>query len=68
MKYIVLASLIFLAACVEENSDQTSDMTTICLDGVAYWYEGVGNTQMMAPKINPETLTFVLCKGKNNGT
>lgn len=63
MKYIVLASLIFLTACVEENSDQTSDMTTICLDGVAYWIGAADtNFQMMSPRIDPETLTFVLCK------
>lgn len=67
MKYIVLASLIFLAACVEEkeNSDQTSDMITICLDGVAYWVDGEDTYfQMMAPRIDPENLTFVLYKGK----
>lgn len=66
MKYIAIVSLIFLAACVEKNNtNQTSDMITVCLDGVAYWVDGEDTYfQMMAPKIDPETLTFILCEGK----
>jgi hypothetical protein len=65
MKYIAIVSFIFLAACgPEENSDHTNDVTTICLDGVAYWHDGFNQSQMMAPRIDPKTLTFVLCDMK----
>ena len=62
MKYIALIALVSLAGCVEEGSNQTSDMITICLDRVAYWYDGSGQSQMMAVRINPETLQPMLCK------
>ena len=65
MKFALFAVILFtLSACVEEGSDQTSDMITMCLDGVAYWYDGQGQgqTQMMAPRIDPKTLTFIRCK------
>ena len=40
-------------------------MITVCLDGVAYWVDGEDTYyQMMAPRIDPETLTFVRCEGK----
>lgn len=63
MKYVILASVLFLAACKENGSDQTDDMITICLDGVSYWFDGLSQSQMMAPRIDPETLTYVRCKG-----
>jgi hypothetical protein len=65
-KYLVIVSVLFLVACKEKNNtNQTSDMITVCLDGVAYWVDGEDTYfQMMAPKIDPETLTFVRCEGK----
>jgi hypothetical protein len=65
-KYLVIVSVLFLVACEEKNNtNQTSDMITVCLDGVAYWVDGEDTYfQMMAPKIDPETLTFVRCEGK----
>lgn len=54
--------LVTLSACVEEGSDQTTDMITICLDDVAYWFDGQGQSQMMSPRIDPKTLTFIRCK------
>lgn len=62
MKYILIVSVLLLAACRENGSDETSDMITICLDRVAYWVDGVGNTQMMAPRIDPVNLEFVRCE------
>jgi len=64
MKYLAIFSLIVLVACKEKGSDQTAAMTTICLDGVAYWHGGFGRTQMMAPRIDSETLDFVRCEEK----
>lgn len=66
MKYIALMSLIFLTACESiDGTDQTYDMITFCLDGVSYWVDGEGSQyQMMAPRIDPKTLTFVRCEGK----
>ena len=62
MKYIALIALVALTACVEEGSDLTTAMTTVCLDHVAYWYDGQGNSQMMAVRIDPKTLQPRLCK------
>ena len=65
MKYLVVVATLFLVGCVEDGSDQTSDMITVCLDGVAYWVTSAGtNYQMMAPRIDPDTLSFVRCGGK----
>jgi uncharacterized protein YcfL len=63
MKYgLLLVAALALAGCKENGSNQTNDMITICLDGVAYWYDGQGQTQMMSPRIDPETLSFVKCR------
>lgn len=59
---MIFVAILFLAACVEEGSDQTDTMTAICIDGVQYWLDGIGQMQMMAPRIDPETLTFVRCE------
>jgi hypothetical protein len=59
---LAIFAIAALAGCVEEGSDQTSEMTTICLDGVAYWFDGAGQSQMMAPRVDPTTLQFVRCK------
>lgn len=65
MKYVAILSLIFLASCIEDGSDSTYDMITTCLDGVAYWVDGENtDQQMMAPRIDPKTLTFMRCEGK----
>jgi uncharacterized protein YcfL len=63
-KTIVAFIILFLlVGCGrEEGSNQTEDMTTICLDGVAYWFDGMGQSQMMAPRVDPETLTFIRCE------
>ena len=63
-KTIVAFIILFLlVGCgKEEGSNQTEDMTTICLDGVAYWFDGAGAGQMMAPRVDPETLTFIRCE------
>lgn len=63
-KTIVAFIILFLlVGCgKEEGSNQTEDMTTICLDGVAYWFDGMGQSQMMAPRVDPETLTFIRCE------
>ena len=65
MKYLVVVASLFLVGCVEDGSDQTSDMITVCLDDVAYWIDMEGtNYQMMSPRIDPDTLSFVRCGGK----
>ncbi len=65
MKYVAILSLIFLASCIEDGSDSTDDMITTCLGGVAYWVDGENtDQQMMAPRIDPQTLTFIRCQGK----
>lgn len=67
MKYLVLASLVFLAACVEDGDDLTNkhNTITICLDGVEYWMINPDTqSQTMAPRVNPDTLTFIRCEAK----
>lgn len=65
MKYVIIASILFLSACTEDGSDQTDDMITVCLDGVSYWVDGEDTqSQMMAPRIDPKTLTFIRCEVK----
>ena len=64
MKYIVLVSVLFLAACIEDGSDQTDTMRTICLDGVQYWTKQAGHGRVMTPRIDPVTLAFVRCEEK----
>lgn len=36
--------------------------TTICLDGVAYWAVPTISGRSVAPKIDPQTLSFKLCE------
>lgn len=66
MKYALLAiAALTLAACVEEGSDLTNkhNTITVCLDGVEYWMiNPEARSQTMAPRIDPETLSFVRCK------
>lgn len=62
MKYITLIALLALTGCMSPGSDQTTNMITICLDNVSYWYGGGGGSQMMAVRIDPKTLQPMLCK------
>ena len=59
----LLASIALLSGCIENGDDVTSDMKNICIDGVQYWVDSEGsNLQMMSPRIDPVTLTFVRCE------
>lgn len=59
----LLVSIALLSGCVENGDDVTSDMTNVCIDGVQYWVDGQNTqAQMMAPRIDPVTLTFVRCE------
>jgi hypothetical protein len=67
MKYILTITIVLiLSGCVAEGEDKTSDMTSICLDGVSYWYASGQSRAVLAPRINPETLTYVRCEGNKN--
>lgn len=59
-----ILALSLLVACVEEGEDMTDTMTVICIDGVQYWIAGFGQSQMMAPRIDPKTLEFVRCENE----
>ncbi len=65
-KIIALALIGFaLTGCVEDGDDITNHFQTItvCLDGVEYWILNADSqSQAMAPKVNPATLSFVRCK------
>ena len=62
MTKIAILCALFLSACVEEKADYTTEFVTICLDKVSYWYRPSGGATVLAPRINPETLGFVLCE------
>jgi len=71
MKYVLMAAIVLtLAGCKDErpSTESVSGNTyrVECIDGVQYWIRGYGRSQMMAPRINPETLTFVRCEGNQN--
>jgi hypothetical protein len=62
---IALAFTVTLAGCVEEGDDLTNrhNTVTVCLGGVEYWILSPDSQlQALAPKINPKTLDFVVCK------
>jgi len=59
---VAAMSVLFLTACIEENQDMTGDFNSVCLDGVQYWYLRTGNTAALAVRVDPETMTFVLCE------
>ena len=59
-----ILALSFLVACVEEGEDVTKNMISTCIDGVQYWQAGQGQSQMMAPRVDPKTLEFVRCENE----
>ena len=62
VKYVALLSFMLLSACIEEGSDQTKNVTMICIDQVQYWVlSPMTNGQSMSPKIDPSTLKYVNC-------
>ena len=68
MKYtIALMALFALTACKDERpvSESVSgrDYRVECIDGVEYWTRSIGNKGFMAVRVDPETMTFVRCKG-----
>jgi hypothetical protein len=72
MKYVFIATvLVFVAGCVSE-AEQSIPSTSSryvgktyeleCIDGVEYWFRGrPGYRGYLAPRIDPETLAYVLC-------
>lgn len=63
MKNIILGALVLVlvSACAEDGDDLTDNLTTVCLDGVAYWYDYGSYGSAYTPRVNPETLDFMLC-------
>ncbi len=67
MKYlsIALVCLTLTACTIENGQDVTELVTAVCLDGVEYLSMGMGaNAGLLAPRVDPETLTFVRCTEK----
>jgi hypothetical protein len=69
MKYILFAvGMLALASCIEDGEDITNRGGTIsvCIDGVEYWITDLAtSSQSTAPRIDPDTLTFVKCKSED---
>jgi len=67
MKYVVLASVLFLTACKTETTDneKVNGFGTACMSGVLYYFKSAdGYGKSLAPVIDPETLTYVRCEAK----
>ena len=65
MKWLAIPLMIIpLAACQDDREKAVSDLKynylVECIDGVEYWIRLSG---YMAPRVDPETLTFVRCEG-----
>lgn len=62
---VAMIAMTALAGCVEDGDDITNkhNVISVCLDGVEYWLiSPEKQSQAMAPRIDPVTLEFVLCK------
>lgn len=67
MKYLVIASLVFLAACKTETTgdEEVNGFDTACMSGVLYYFDSAGGYgKSLAPVIDADTLTYVRCEVK----
>ena len=66
MKYLVIVSLVFLAACkTETTGDKVNGFETACMAGVLYYVDKAGGYgKSLAPVIDADTLTYVRCEVK----
>lgn len=64
MKYLVIMSLVFLAACkTETTGNEVNGFDVACMNGVQYYFNNAGG-KSLTPVIDAETLTYVRCEGK----
>ena len=67
MKMILTITVAALAltACNDTREQKQSDSgrgyKVECIDGVEYWVRTVSTGGVMAPRINPKTMSFVGC-------
>jgi hypothetical protein len=66
MKYLSIVSLLLLTGCYTDTTgDEVNGFDTACMNGVLYYFDSAGGYgKSIAPVIDPETLTYVRCKGK----
>lgn len=66
MKYVVLVSLLFIAGCKTETTDESVNGFDIaCMNGVQYYFNSAGGYgKSLAAVIDPVTLTYVRCEAK----
>lgn len=67
MKYLAIASLVFLAACYDTpvaQSESGRQYSIECIDGVEYWFRSGNSRSVLAPRIDPNTMSFVRCEVK----
>lgn len=62
----ILLSVLVLSGCKYNNRmDQgeytTSDFAKQCIGGVIYWTRVAGSIGLMAPYVDPDTLTYKRC-------
>lgn len=55
----ITVAALALTACNESDSGRGYKVE--CIDGVEYWYRIVSTGGVMAPRINPKTMSFVEC-------
>ena len=66
MKYIVLVSVLFLAGCYTETTDESvNGFKVACMNGIEYYYNTAGGYgKSLAAVIDPVTLTYIRCEEK----
>lgn len=68
MKKVLIVALAVLAVSgcrpnpPPKNSYAEQDFTTVCLDGVEYWFRVTGYHSFLTPRISPETLMPTRCE------
>ena len=62
---LALFAALALTACNDTREQKQSGSgrgyKVECIDGVEYWYRIVSTGGVMAPRINPKTMSFVGC-------
>lgn len=69
MKYVLLVAVVLTLSACKDGKERTftengTPYYAECVEGVQYWILGGGQSRMMAPRIDSQTLTFVRCEGK----
>lgn len=59
----IVVGIVYLIFILEpkEGENLTEDYVAVCIGDVQYWSRGVGQSAVLVPRIDPETLSFLNC-------